>query len=231
MSEAIDAAAYRSNLVRSAPLVLAIPVVLAAVFVVAGVGFDPVALGAGALGWLVALVLRAPVALVAMRLAGDDRRRAQPVIIGASGPLEEGVRLAVLLAAGRDLETALWVGLGWAAIEVVYSLVNGFALLKLLRRTDPEAEQARAMLAMPDVLRPDAPLWGVVERVWATGLHVAFTLIVAAVPALVVATAVVHSATNLVLVGRASAWGLGRLQIVGIAWAAFLLLVAAALWG
>jgi hypothetical protein len=229
-STVVDAGAYRTNLVRSVPLVLAVPVAIGTALVLAGVPLDPVALGAGAAGWLIALALRAPVALVAMRLGGGDRGRAQPVITGASGPLEELVRLAVVLIVGRELPAALWIGLGWGAIEAVYALVNGAAVLALLRRTDPEAEQARAMLAMPDVLRPDAPLWGAVERTWATGLHMAFTLIVAAVPVLVVATIVVHSAANLVLLRRAPAWGLARLQAAGIALTAVMLLVALTLW-
>ena len=31
---------------------------------------------------------------------------------------------------GRDLGTALWIGLGWASIEIVYSIANGFADLQ-----------------------------------------------------------------------------------------------------
>jgi hypothetical protein len=225
----LDPVAYRRNLVRSVPFVLAVPVVIGLVIVASGVPLDPVGLIAGAIGWSVALVLRAPVAIVSMRIE-QDRRLVQPWITGASGPAEELVRLGVLLLVGRDLPLALSIGLGWAAIEVVYSLVNGVAILALMGRTDPEAEQARSLMPTPEVLRSDAPLWGVVERAWASVLHVAFTLIVAAVPLFVILTTVAHSMTNLLLLRWGAAWSIRRLQVAGILWAGFLLLAAAVLW-
>ena len=181
-------------LIIATPLVLAVPVVYAIAFANAGY---PLMLGpmlAGAAGWFVALVLRTPVGLAGMRITGSTERT-QTWVTASSGPLEESVRLAVLLIVGRDLATALWIGLGWAAIEVLYSIVNGFAVAALATRTDPEAEQARAMLP-PNAFSAAAPFWGVVERAWASAVHIGFTLILAAAPLLVLVTAPLHTLLN-----------------------------------
>ena len=226
---AADADAYRRNLLLAALPTLALPIAIAVGLVGLGAELRPLAIVAGALGWIVALILRAPVAIVAFRRSGS-REGAQPWITGASGPLEELVRLGVLLLVGRDLDTALSVGLGWAGIEVVYALVNGAAMLALVGRDDPEAEQARAMLPFKEALTPSAPWWGVVERAWASALHIGFTLIIAAQPILVVVTILAHSATNLALLRLADRISLARFQALGIAWAAVVVAVAAWLW-
>lgn len=192
-----ELAAFRSNLVRATPFGLAVPVLIGLAAALA-VELRPVALAVGAAGWLLALVLRAPVAVVAVR-AGLDEDRSQAAVAASSGPLEEGVRVVTVLLLGRDLGTAVSIGLGWAAIEVAYAIVNGFAIAALSSRDDPEAERARAMMP-PVALTSAAPWWGVVERAWATVLHIAFAMIAAAQPALVVVTAIVHSAINLVFV-------------------------------
>lgn len=226
----LDRQGYRRNLFIGSPLVMAVPVVLIAFVLVSGIQFDVGAFVAGVIGWLLALILRTPVALVAMQLSGGDRRRAQSWITAASGPAEELVRLGVLLVVGRTLPQALWIGIGWAAIEAVYSVINGVALLALMGRTDPEAEQARAMLPMPEVLGADAPLWGVVERAWASLLHIGFTLLVAAQPALVVLTIAAHSATNILLLRWGPRLGMARLQLAGATWSIAVLAFGAALW-
>jgi hypothetical protein len=143
---------------------------------------------------VVALFLRTPVALVAMRLLRSEER-VMPVVVLSSGPLEEGVRVLVVLLVGRDLATALWIGLGWAAIEVVYAVINGFMLAVMTERNDPELERVRALMP-PAMTAGSAPWWGIVERIFATCLHIGFTLIVAATPIYVIATALVHSLTN-----------------------------------
>lgn len=184
----------RRSLIAAVPFVLLVPVAFGAAIVAAGYPIDAGALGVGALGWVIALALRTPVGLVGMRTLRDPER-VQTAVVLSSGPLEEGVRVVALLIAGRDLHTALWLGLGWGAIEVLYAIANGFALAALASRTDAQAEQARAMLP-PQAFSAAAPWWGIVERVFATALHLGFTLIVAALPLAVVATAVAHSAVN-----------------------------------
>ncbi|HSK93756.1 MAG TPA: hypothetical protein VLA76_06845 [Candidatus Angelobacter sp.] len=205
----------RRALVLSIPLLLAVPIAYGVAF--DRLGHAPMLLPAlaGAGGWLLALLLRAPVGLLGMHLAGTPER-AQRWVVASSGPLEEAVRLAVLLLVGRDLGTALWIGLGWATIEVLYSIGNGFAVAALAERTDPEAERARAMLP-PAALAATSPLWGVVERAWASALHIGFTLILAAVPLLVLVTAPLHTAINVGVLWLARHRGLLVVSAAGIA--------------
>jgi hypothetical protein len=216
----------RRALLLSIPLYLAVPI--AAALGIVALGHEPEvgALVAGAAGWVVALLLRAPVGLVGVRITGSPER-AQRWVVASSGPLEESVRLAVLLLVGRDLGTALWIGLGWAAIEVLYAIANGFAIEALSRRTDPEAERARALLP-PAAVSASGPWWGVVERIWATALHLGFTLVLAAVPALVVVTAAVHSAINVAFLWLARHRGPLLTTLAGLAAGGAVLL--AGLW-
>jgi hypothetical protein len=154
------------------------------------------ALGAGALGWLVALALRGPIAVAALKLAKRPEA-GQSVVVGASGPLEEGVRLGVLVLLGASLPTALAVGLGWAVIEVVFAIVNGFVGNLLLSKDDDKAREAIALLEAQGMLRETGGHWGVIERVFASLAHLGFTLLAAAAPWWLLLTIPVHSAMNL----------------------------------
>jgi len=62
--------------------------------------------------------------------------RAQTLLVAASGPVEEVVRLVLVLLAARDFTHALWAGLGWATVEVVFACVNSVVLAGLLGRDD-----------------------------------------------------------------------------------------------
>lgn len=222
-------ATFRRNLLLATPGTLLVPIALGAVAVAVGVTLEPLAILAGLVGWSLALVLRAPVAVGADRLVG--RERARRAVVLASGPAEELVRLAAILILGPSVPIAVSLGLGWAAVEAVYALVNGAAVLALLGRDDPEAERVRAMLPSDAMTSPSAPLWGIVERVWASVLHIGFTLLVAAAPPLVLATTVAHSATNVAFVRLARVWPLARVQLAGAAWALVVLLAAVAAVG
>lgn len=204
----------RRSLLLSIPLVLAVPIAYGAAFVWQGHDPMPIPLLAGAGGWLLAFVLRAPIGLLGMRLAGSPER-AQRWVVASSGPLEEATRLAVLLLVGRDLGTALWIGLGWASIEVLYGIANGLALAALAERTDPEADRARAMLP-PGMLTTSGPLWGVVERAWASALHIGLTLILAAVPIAVLLTAPFHSLINVGALWLLARRGMLAVSLAGI---------------
>jgi hypothetical protein len=205
----------RRALFVAVPLVVLVPIGFGLAFAELG---HPALIGpllAGAAGWLLALVLRTPVGLVGMKVTGSTETT-QAWVVASSGPLEEATRLAVLLLVGRDLSTALWVGLGWASIEVLYAIANGFALAALAERTDPEAERAKAMLP-PSAMGGAAPLWGVVERAWASALHIGFTLILAALPLAVLLTAPVHSLVNVAALRLARNRGMVAVSIAGIA--------------
>jgi hypothetical protein len=155
--------------------------------------------GLGAGGWLVALALRGPVALLVRGLRVPEEQ-AKYWIGAASGPAEESVRVVLLLLIGASFRQALWLGFGWATIEVLYTILSGFILASLLGRTDPEAEKAREVLQSQGLLRESGAVYGVIERIGATALHIGFTLLVAWHPLIAVVTAIVHSAVNLITV-------------------------------
>jgi hypothetical protein len=198
-SPAVDYERLRRNTLLATPFTLLVPIAFAVVLAMAGADLTLGAVGFGALGWLVALALRAPVSIVALKLLGDPER-VKPWIVSSSGPLEEGVRLVALLIIGRTFSDAASIGLGWAAIEVVYTLITAAMTLSLVRRTDEQAVQARQMLEAQGMLRETGPALGVIERIGASALHIGFTLLVAWQLPLAILTAILHSGTNLALV-------------------------------
>src|SRR5690606_17275224 len=93
--------------------------------------------------------------------------------------------------------------------------VNGFAMAALAERDDPEAERAKALMP-PVAFSRTAPWWGIVERSWASALHIGFTLVVAAAPLAVVVTAPLHSGINLGFLQLLRRWSIGAVSAAGI---------------
>jgi hypothetical protein len=227
-----SADAYRRSAVLTIPFLLLVPLAYALWFERWGVSLSWVAIGAGALGWYVAFILRTPVILVAQRVLRTPAR-AQPWIVAASGPAEESVRLITLLLVGSAFPLALSVGLGWTTIEIVYTIVNNLAVAWLLRRPDERARRSLALLlamGLEKLLSPTAPALSVIERIAVSGLHIGFTLLLAWQPLLVLATIPLHSLANLV-----SLWLLRRSAVLSaLGWVligAASLLVGLAVWG
>jgi hypothetical protein len=197
MPTAVDAAWSQRRtraLLLASPAYLAVPFLFAVWFRSLAGPLPWSALGLGALGWWVAILLRIPLGSMASRLG---RRRGQLLIVSASGPLEELVRVATCVVAGRTLAPALAVGLGWGTIEIAFALVEAFVLLRILRRDDQQAREVWQDLRESGIPLDASPLYGALERVSATALHVGFSLLVAASPWLVLVTIPVHSAVNL----------------------------------
>lgn len=186
--------ALRRSALWTVPALLVLTVVLGAVLAGWQGAPDWAALGLGAAGWLVALLLRGPVAAVAARLPEE---RAAVLLAAASGPCEEIVRVLLVVFLVSGFPGALWAGFGWAAIEIGYTIVNALVIRSLLGRDDAQAREVRRVLQAQGMLRADGVIWSVVERIAATLLHIGFTLLVAWRPWLVVATVPVHSAANL----------------------------------
>ncbi|MGC5076738.1 hypothetical protein [Agrococcus sp. DT81.2] len=213
---------------RNALAVLPVPVVLglAALTLVGPPPLLPLLLGAA--GWLLALVVRQPVALIAARSTSPSR--AATIVGWFSGPAEELVRLALVLVALRSFEDAVWAGFGWATIEVLLIVVNGFAIAGLMTKDDPKSVEARELLAAQGMLGAQHPVWGVLERVSATALHTGFTLLLLAQPWLVLVTLPAHSVVNMLMAQFAKAhlaWAEGAFAVVAaIALAAGVLLAA-----
>ena len=178
------------------PLYLLVPVLFAALALIWDIELEIGWILLGAAGWLVALFLRAPVSLITQRLV-SNKENIQKVVILSSGPAEELVRLIIILLTAANLDVAYAIGLGWGAIEVLYALVNGFLIASLLKRTDDEALQAKEVMEKMGLLRAGTkPLYGVVERLAVTALHIGFTLLLAFQPLLVLITIPVHSFIN-----------------------------------
>lgn len=196
---ASDDDVIRRNSLLAAPFMVLVPVAFAIAYRLFDVTLHPAAIALGAAGWLLALALRAPVSLTLLK-ALNVPERVQPWVVASSGPLEEGVRVGVLMLAGTSFSRAMSVGLGWAAIEVVYTLIAAIMTLSLLKRTDEQALQARAAMEALGHLRPSGPALGVLERISASALHIGFTLLLAWSFWLVPVTMAVHSAVNLILV-------------------------------
>ena len=143
-------------------------------------------------------MLRNPVALIA-RIIPAAAKHVTTIVVASSGPCEEIMRLLAVLLFGRAFPIALSIGLGWAAIEVVYEIINGFVTLSLFRRDDEKALQARAMLenmGLAKAMLNAPPFAGVFERVFACAVQIGFTLLLAWQPLLAILTIPVHSSTN-----------------------------------
>ncbi|WP_166871021.1 hypothetical protein [Salinibacterium sp. ZJ450] len=190
-----DLAALATRTRMTVPLMLIAPLIAAAVLiaVIGSPQWLPLALGAA--GWMLALVLRQPVALIAMKLAGKDR--AMTIVGWFSGPAEELVRLALVLLAIDTLDDVLWAGWGWAAIEVLFIVVNMFVLASMMTKDDPKSLEAQQALRDLGMTEPQNGFWGALERVSATALHLGFTLLLFASPWLVLVTLPVHSVINM----------------------------------
>lgn len=153
-------------------------------------------IGFGALGWIIALALRAPAIALSSKL---DREKGTLLVVSASGPAEELVRVMAVLLLGRSFPAALAIGFGWGAVEILFGIVNGLVAVTALQKDDEKSRQARELLARQGTLQNFglSPLYGAWERIFATGLHVGFTLLLAAVPWAVFGAIPVHSLVNL----------------------------------
>ena len=219
----------RTDLVLTAALLALVPIGYAIAIAASGHPLEFAALAAGALGWLIALALRTPVILAATRRFGSYER-ALPVIIGASGPAEETVRVIALLLVGREIGTALWLGFGWTTIEIVYTYVNVIAVAQLVRRDDPQAQRVLELVP-PAALSDAAPWWSAIERTGVSALHIGFSLIVAALPIAFVVTAVVHSTFNLLTTRLGKTWSVAAVEVLVCVIGAATLLLGLAMMG
>jgi hypothetical protein len=174
------------------------------------------AVGIGALGWVVALNLRMPFVPLIKKLGQEKGGLA---MAGLSGPCEELVRLGAVLLFGRSFPFALSLGIGWGAMEIPFAIITSGTRLMLLARDDEKARQAKEIMAAQGLMDvPAGWLVGAWERLFATGIHVGFTLLVASNPFLTVVLLPVHSLVNLTipLLQKKSVWLVeGIVTVVG----------------
>lgn len=176
------------------PVYILVPVLFMSAFYAAGYAPDWKAFGLGALGWFVALLLRGPVSALVAKLPEEKGRN---ILALSSGPLEESVRLLLVAFTSVAASSAgiVAAGQGWAAIEVLFTIVNIVALTTLANKTDEKAMEAKKFLAAQGQLNV-SPLWGVIERIWASAFHIGATMIVAFNPWTVIILIPLHSGLN-----------------------------------
>jgi hypothetical protein len=176
------------------PFYILVPLAFWAAFHFSGIQMEWRACGLGALGWVIALFLRGPLSAIVMKM---PKEKATKIIVGSSGVFEECVRLAVLMLTSMTFSWSVSIGQGWAAVEVLFVMINVIVLVSLAKRTDEKAMQAKEMLKLQGNLSA-GPLWGVFERIFASAFHIGCTLIVAKYPWTVVGLIPLHSSVNLV---------------------------------
>lgn len=216
------------NLLLTTPLIVLVPVSFGLLLIVVwDASLIWAWVGLGALGWTLALTLRAPLALTIHRVS-DSPTVLERWTILLSGPLEESVRVGTLAIAGSTFVPAYSIGLGWGGIEAVYALVSGYAAFALMRGTGTQATQAREQLRQIGLLSPTPPFLGLLERVSASMLHIGFALLLAKWPTLVFVIAVLHSGLNLaaLAVTRRNPF-VAQLLLVGVSIVLFLAGLAA----
>lgn len=193
------------------PVYLVVPVGFWLAFQLTGVRMNWTAFGIGAAGWLLALMLRGPIVPFVKNL---PKERATNLVGSASGPLEEGVRVLVLVLTGMSFRWAAFLGQGWAAVEVLFVVINGIVLMSMIQRTDDKAMEVKKFLETTGNLN-HSPLLGVVERVFASAFHIGSTLLIASNLWLVILMIPVHTAVNLVGIRLAKKSPVGAEVFIG----------------
>ncbi|MCL6604079.1 MAG: YhfC family intramembrane metalloprotease [Paenibacillus sp.] len=181
------------------PLYLLVPILYWIIFKTMGYELNWTGFALGALGWTVALFLRGPLSLLVQKWPVE---RAKNVIVSSSGVLEEGVRVILLVLTSVSFSWAQSVGQGWAAIEVLFVIINVIMITVLIKRTDEKAMQAKEMLQTQGHIQA-SPLWGILERIWASAFHIGATLVIAHNAWLVLLMIPLHSGLNLIAVRMA----------------------------
>jgi hypothetical protein len=178
------------------PFYILVPLAFWLVFQLSGIEMNWQAFGLGVIGWVIALFLRGPLSAIMMKM---PKEKAQMIVVGSSGVFEECVRLVVLLLTGLTFSWSLSLGQGWAAVEVLFVIIHVIVMVSLVKRTDEKSMQAKEMLKIQGNLS-SSPVWGIVERVFASALHIGCTLIAAKYPLTVILLIPLHSSVNLMAV-------------------------------
>lgn len=164
---------------------------------------------AGAVGWFFSLLLRPTI----IYLANTSRRwclrrvishetakqtKSNPqnlyLAIAVSGPIEEFVRLVVVMLCGGSVATGIAVGLGWAFAEAVFlgvtaAITSGGVIRSLfVSKSFHQSKFTYEIIEWVAVV--------CVERGSAFGIHVSSSVILALCPVCVLPLTVVHSVTN-----------------------------------
>lgn len=187
---------YAKNVLISIPFLIAIPLLFVLLGKLLGIHINLPLVGLGALGWYLALLLRFPFIFLFQKTVPA---KSQLLTVLLSGPTEELTRLVCILLAVTTAPGAYSLGLGWASIEIVYSVVQGFAVAKLSGGNDKKTLKVRVMIkqiGMDAILKPENVFWGILERISVSAGHIAFSLLIFWNPLSVLVTIPIHSIVN-----------------------------------
>ncbi len=193
---------YLRNILWATPLYFLSPIPFFLLAYALDINIDSSSVLLGALGWWIALLLRAPVILF-VKSKNFEAEKSNKLVVGFSGPTEEITRLVLLLLIGLNFSTAYSVGLGWAMIEVIYGLIQIIGLGVLDQKTDEKAVEAKQLmkqLGMDKTLAPSTPFWGALERLTAAALHIGFSLLLVFSSYTVIIAIPLHSFINFLVV-------------------------------
>ncbi|WP_251551255.1 hypothetical protein [Neobacillus muris] len=175
------------------PIYLLVSVIFWLLFWKSGYPMIWTSFGLGILGWWIAYLLRIPISMVLMKIQEEKQPKG---IIYFSGLLEEIVRLIVLVFMGSTVQKALSLGQGWAFIEVIFAILNLLILTSLKTKTDEKSMQAKEFLNATGIKLDGSPLWGAMERVFASGFHIGSALLIAWNPWMILVMIPVHTVYN-----------------------------------
>ncbi len=109
----------------------------------------------------------------------------------------------MLVIIGITTNNAYSVGLGWAAIEIIYGLIQITGLGILQQRHDAEAKKAKVLLSqmgLDKAFQPSTPFWGALERVSVGAIHIGLNLALVFTPFMLLITVPLHSFINFAVV-------------------------------
>jgi len=202
MKSKIKLTPYIRNILLATPLYFLTPLPFIGLAYILDINLNLTSVLLGALGWWVALLLRIPVILF-VKKKKIDQKKSNKLVIGFSGPTEEITRLVLVLIIGLNVPNAYSIGLGWATIEIIYGLIQIIGIGILEQKTDPEAEEAKALMkqmGMEKSLAPSTPFWGALERVTAGAVHIGFSLLLVFSPFTIILAIPLHSFINFFVV-------------------------------
>lgn len=189
---------YKRNIVLATPFYIASILPLLAITIDYESEFEIKMALFGALGWWLALILRAPIILILKSRKLQDSLM-QKIVVGISGPTEEIVRYLLLLWMGLSLDNVFSLAIGWAGIEVIYGIIQVILLGNLESKTDEKAIEAKVLMkqmGMDKTMAPSTPFWGALERYSAGLIHLAFSLFLLIDPLVLLVTIPAHSLVN-----------------------------------
>ncbi|RIA93860.1 hypothetical protein C1645_761465 [Glomus cerebriforme] len=156
----------------------------------------------GVTGWCAVFLVRKPIFFIFSKIISLKISLSSVLTLFFIGFIEEIVRMGWLHYFGNENETfliAYWLGLGWAASEAIYFIIQNFIELRWYKddleigignRYVEEREELEEILGRP--LTKVSAWWGVMWRFSWIMIHIGFSCWIARDSILVVPAALIH---------------------------------------